>query len=258
LLAVLLIPAAQATPGALDPTFGTGGKVTTAIGADDASASALALQPDGKLVAAGGSKNGSIYLFALARYNPNGSLDTSFNDTGTVTTAIGDDGDDVAYALALQPDGKLVAAGFSFNYQTGARVFALVRYNPSGSLDTSFGGTGKVTTAIGGDNAAYALALQPDGELVAAGESWRDGRTKFALARYRDVTLVCVVPKLKGKTLRAAKLAIRKASCSVGKVTKAFSATVKKGRVIYQTPKPGKKLATGAKVKLKASKGRRP
>ena len=109
LLAVLLIPSAQATPGALDPTFGTGGKVTTPIGP----ALALTLQPDGKLVAAGYSSNGSNYVFALARYKPNGLLDTSFNGTGKVTTAIGADAR--AYALALQPDGKLVAAGNSWN-----------------------------------------------------------------------------------------------------------------------------------------------
>ena len=75
-LAVLIIPSAQATPGALDPSFGTAGKVTTAISSSDDQAYALALQPDGKLVAAGYSDDGSVYEIELARYNRNGSLDT--------------------------------------------------------------------------------------------------------------------------------------------------------------------------------------
>jgi uncharacterized delta-60 repeat protein len=181
LLAVLLIPSAQATPGALDPSFGAGGKVTTAIGNTDL-AYALALQPDGKLVAAGWSYNGSKTDFALARYNSDGSLDTSFNGTGKVTTAIGS-GRDGAGALVLQPDGKLVAAGWTDN---GSNYdIALARYNPDGSLDTGFHGTGKVTTAIGsGDDDAYALALQPDGKLVVAGDSYNGSDYDIALARY--------------------------------------------------------------------------
>jgi uncharacterized delta-60 repeat protein len=87
LLAALLIPSAQATPGQLDPSFGTGGTVTNAIGPGNDSAWSLALQPDGKLVAAGNSWNGASD-FALARYNPDGSLDTSFHGTGKVTTAM--------------------------------------------------------------------------------------------------------------------------------------------------------------------------
>jgi uncharacterized delta-60 repeat protein len=181
-LAVLIIPSAQATPGALDASFGTAGKVTTAISSSDDQAYALALQPDGKLVAAGYSDNGSTYAIELARYNRNGSLDTSFNGTGKVTTAIGSS-DDEAYALALQPDGKVVAAGYSYN---GAHYdLALVRYKPDGSLDTSFNGTGKVTTAFGSnDSGANALVVQPDGKLVAAGWSHNGSNYDFALTRY--------------------------------------------------------------------------
>jgi uncharacterized delta-60 repeat protein len=182
LLAVLLIPAAQATPGALDPSFGTGGKVTTTLGLTDAEAYDLARQPDGKLLAAGASSNGSNDDFALARYNPNGSLDTSFGSGGKVATAFGPS-QDGANAIVSQPDGKLVAAGYSLN---GANYdFALARYNADGSLDTSFGSGGKVTTAIGsGNDSAFALALQPDGKLVAAGDSFNGVDRDFALARY--------------------------------------------------------------------------
>src|SRR6266545_3091173 len=160
--------------GSLDTSFGAGGKVTTPIGA----ANALVLQPDGKLVAAG-SNYISPSDFVLVRYNPNGSLDTSFGVGGKVTTAIGDGADRRharAFALALQPDGKLVAAG--------EPDFTLVRYR-DGSLDTSFGVSGKVTTSDGVLVVANALALQPDGKLVAAGRGWT-GSTGFesALVRY--------------------------------------------------------------------------
>jgi uncharacterized delta-60 repeat protein len=182
LLAILCIPSALASPGSLDLSFGAGGKVTTPFGSGYDSAEALALQANGRLVAAGSTFNGSNDDFAVARYNPNGSLDTSFNGTGRVTTAIGSAEDDAA-ALVLQPDGKLVAAGTS--RLNGKEVFALARYNPDGSLDTSFNGTGKVTTPVGAiaDN-VHGLALQPDGKLVAAGYSWDGTRNVFALARY--------------------------------------------------------------------------
>jgi uncharacterized delta-60 repeat protein len=182
-LAVLLVPAAQATPGALDPSFGTGGKVTTQIGLINAHGNALVREPDGKLVLAGDSlNNATLGDFTLARYNPDGKLDTSFNGTGKVTTAIGPSWD-AAWALVRQPDGKLVAAGGSNNGSD--EDFALARYNPDGKLDTSFNGTGEVTTAIGsGNDDVYALALQPDGKLVAAGKSWNGAQFVFTLARY--------------------------------------------------------------------------
>jgi uncharacterized delta-60 repeat protein len=241
--------------GSLDTSFNGTGKVTTAIGSLGSYPSALALQPDGKLVEAGESSNGySRERFALARYNPDGSLDTSFNGTGKVTTAIGLRAH--ADALLLQPDGKLVAAGYSRH--GSSYDFALARYNPDGSLDTSFNSNGKLTTPIGpGTDSASALVLQPNGRLVAAGSSDNGSRhMDFALARYRRDVL-CVVPQVKGKTLQAAERAIRRAQCSVGRVTRPFSATVKKGRVISQKPGPGKKLAAGFKVKLTVSNGKK-
>src|SRR5207302_1044805 len=141
-------------------------KVTTAIGIGSA-ASALVLQVDGKLVAAGRTFTGSRTVFALARYRANGSLDGSFGTGGKVITPLGNV-DDEAFALVLQPDGKLVAAGYTSSASSIA--FALMRYSTDGSLDTSFGTGGKVTTPIGSvDDEAFALVLQPDGKLVAAG-----------------------------------------------------------------------------------------
>ncbi|MCX7619129.1 delta-60 repeat domain-containing protein, partial [Tepidiforma sp.] len=168
--------------GELDPTFGTGGKVTTAVGSSSDEAFALVLQPDGKLVAAGWSVDAAGNDdFALVRYNPNGSLDPTFGSGGKVITDLGSSIDG-ASALVLQPDGRLVAAGDSSN-AAGKSDFALVRINPNGSLDTSFGSGGKVTTAVGSGSGIAALVLQPDGKLVAAGLS-SNGDYDFALVRY--------------------------------------------------------------------------
>jgi len=179
---VVGVGSAEANTGALDPSFGTGGIVTTPIGTD-AYLNALVRQPDGKLVAAGGTGNGSQDVFALARYNANGSLDTSFGSNGVVMKPIGL-ANDTANAVVREPDGKLVVAGQSWD---GSRyTFELARYNANGSLDTSFGSGGAVTTAIGQNSLAEALVLQPDGKLVAAGYS-DDGTAPgevFALARY--------------------------------------------------------------------------
>src|SRR5207249_1647203 len=132
--ALLLLPAAgRANPGDLDPTFGIGGKVTTGIGTVDY-AYAVAVQADGKLVAAGETFNGSTADFALARYNANGTLDPTFGTNGTVKTAIGTR-DDAASALAIQADGKLVAAGETDN---GTNYdFALARYFGSATTSTT-------------------------------------------------------------------------------------------------------------------------
>lgn len=170
--------------GSLDvTTFGGGtGKVTIAAGLP----LALVLQPDGKLVTAGGKFNGTDNDFSLARFNADGSLDvaTFGGGTGTVTTDISGGGNEIARALVLQPDGKLVAVGES---KVSDNDFALVRYNGDGSLDTTFGlGTGIVTTNILGQDFPSALLLQPDGKLVAAGGSFTLLFTneEFALARY--------------------------------------------------------------------------
>jgi uncharacterized delta-60 repeat protein len=170
---------AQATPGDLDTTFGTGGKVITHVGSNFDVAKGVVIQPDGKIVVVG-LGNG----FTLARYNTDGRLDTSFNGTGKVTTLFNGGAAANAYAVALQADGKIIVAGSSLN------DFALARYNTNGTLDTSFNSTGTVTTPIGnGDDAANAVAIQPDGKIVAAGYA-KFANYDFALVRYNtDGTL---------------------------------------------------------------------
>jgi len=173
--------------GSLDTTFNGSGRVTTPVGG---SANSVAIQADGKIIAAGESRNGSS-AFVLVRYNADGSLDTSFNGTGTVITSVGNAGSG-ASDLAIQIDGKIVVAGYSLaaadNWRTAD--FAIVRYNPDGSLDPSFGGTGKILIPDS-DSADYArsVAIQPNGKIVVAGDSSNIGSdftvegSDFALVR---------------------------------------------------------------------------
>jgi uncharacterized delta-60 repeat protein len=168
--------------GSLDRCFAATGKRSTQIGSRTR-ANAMAIQPDGKIVVAGDSDNGRNADFALVRYNPNGSLDTSFDTDGKVTTDFGD-GYDYAVALKLQSDGKIVVAGHSIS---GTTDFALARYNTNGSLDNTFSTDGILTTDIGGgSNFASALAIQNDGKIVVAGGTNFGGNTDFdfVLARY--------------------------------------------------------------------------
>ncbi|MBL0424933.1 delta-60 repeat domain-containing protein [Ramlibacter alkalitolerans] len=185
---------AWAAPGDLDPTFGSVGKVTTPIFAqasDGATVYAVTVQSNGKIVAAGsafrapqnGASSGSD--FVLARYNTNGSLDTSFGGSGKVTKDIGG-GQDYAYAVVVQPDGKIVAAGSAeVNAANANTRFTLVRYNPDGSLDSGFGTAGVVSTDFfGTENMAAAVAIQADGRIVVAGRTHDGIFRRFALARY--------------------------------------------------------------------------
>jgi uncharacterized delta-60 repeat protein len=172
------------TNGSLDRTFGSNGTVKTPIG-QSAEADALVVQPDGKLVAAGTSRNGRIGYLTLARYNANGSLDRSFASGGRIQTRIGYQSR--AFALALQPDGKLVAAGESvgLHHNGSLSYLTLVRYLQNGSLDPSFGSDGTVTTALGAVGLhATALVILHDGKLVSAGYSDDGSTLRFALARF--------------------------------------------------------------------------
>jgi uncharacterized delta-60 repeat protein len=170
------------TDGTLDTSFNGTGKVITSVGNAGSGAEELAIQPDGKIVAAGYAV-GANNDFAFVRYNPNGSLDTSFGGTGKIIIPIGNSFD-YAYSVAIQADGKIVAAGSSSN--NSGSDFAVVRLNPNGSLDTTFNGTGKVTTAFGGQDFAVATAIQADGKIVVAGgiDYFSDFYT-FAVVRYQ-------------------------------------------------------------------------
>lgn len=168
--------------GALDASFGSGGKVVVDYAQGRDIARAVAVQPDGKIVVAGGTVvDGDGERFGLLRLNGNGTLDTSFGTGGKLTTAFTGSDHDRANALLIQPDGKIVVGGqASFSSAAGGVDFALARYLPSGALDTSFGTGGRVTTPIsaeGGSDKIFALALQGDRIVAAGGDT-------FQLARY--------------------------------------------------------------------------
>jgi uncharacterized delta-60 repeat protein len=153
--------------GSLDTTFGGGGFVAPGLNFGEKPAMDLAIQPDGRIVVAGSSNdvvNGRT--FTLARFNANGSLDTTFGSAGFVFTDVGGDGQ--AHGLALATGGGIVVAG-SVEFPGGAAI-AVARYVSSGALDPAFGGTGVVSTAVGANSLAYAVAIQSDGKVVAAGQ----------------------------------------------------------------------------------------
>jgi uncharacterized delta-60 repeat protein len=153
--------------------------VRTDFGHDsDDEAYAVALQRDGKIVVAGYSDAHASGDFALARYTPDGTLDTSFGPSRTGTVFTDFEGfQDLAHAIVLQPDGKIVVAGEA---TLPNRDFALARYTTDGTLDPAFSGDGKVRARFGPGAIARAIALQPDGKIVAAGSVGGD----VALARY--------------------------------------------------------------------------
>ncbi len=162
--------------GSLDTSFGVGGKVVTDLNGYYESAMALVLQPDGKLVALGGPGG-----FLLARYNSDGTLDSSFGAGGRANVSGG-----LGMGLALQPDGRIVAAG-----QGSTGNFVLVRLNVNGALDATFGTGGTVSTDFGGTEGAFAVVVQPDGKIVAGGGAdvlaYSSGLTSdFLLARYNS------------------------------------------------------------------------
>jgi uncharacterized delta-60 repeat protein len=178
--------------GTLDASFGTGGKVTTAFlsqGFSEAQANSVAVQPDGRIVAAGNAMVGGAFDFALARYNSNGTLDASFGTGGRVTTDFAG-ANDQAESVAVQPDGRIIAAGAAGLFINRGFDFALARYNSNGTLDTSFGTSGKVTTDFAGANDVpsepSAIALQGDGKIVVVGQTFVGGFSDFALVCFNS------------------------------------------------------------------------
>ena len=157
--------------GALDPDFGAGGRVTLPGGR---TANAVRVQPDRKIVVAG-TPAGSLTMI-VTRLLPNGSPDTTFDGDGTATIdfAIGSDfGNDVV----LQPDGKIIVAG----YTAEDGDFAVARLNTDGSPDATFGTAGKATASFGSAAFGNTVALQGNGRIVVAGQ--RTGGDDFAVAR---------------------------------------------------------------------------
>lgn len=171
--------------GTLDTSFSSDGVVTLSFGGTDERAQGIAVQADGKILVGGYSATGPISVptsssFVLARLLEDGSLDTSFDSDGVVTTSFG--GLAFARGLVIQSDGKAILGGDAGN------AFALARYNTDGSLDTTFDGDGLVTNQLAVNTIAHQgsdLALRNDGSIVlAGGVTYIDGRNDIAVARY--------------------------------------------------------------------------
>jgi uncharacterized delta-60 repeat protein len=288
--------------GSLDTTFGGSGYVVTPFSSSHDVAEGVVIQADGKIVAAGVADAGApeTARHALARYNPDGSLDGSFDGDGKVEGAPRT----WASTIALQRDGKLVVAtGDVSRYnvngsrdatfgsngtvdleeQVVANVvlvqsnrtlvvagalydaqdvdFLVTRLNSDGAVDVTFGEKGRVHTDFGTDSydEVNAAVLQSDGRVVVGGNTRPTSANvpvDFALARYLNPA-PCKVPNVRGKKLALAKASIRRARCSVGKITRKRSRPVKKGRVLSQRPKAGTTAPSGTKVTLVVGKGRR-
>lgn len=183
------------TDGTLDAGFGNNGVtvIPVANNADDEGRS-IALQTDGKIVVAGYSQISNTFDFTVVRCNSDGSLDTSFDGDGKVTTSILSS-DDLGYSVAIQTDGRIVVAGDTFG-PTSTTDVALVRYNSNGSLDTGFGTDGKTTQGYGQDTVAipptdehdhaYGLVIEPSGALVVAGSTSNGSSTDFLAMRFTN------------------------------------------------------------------------
>jgi uncharacterized delta-60 repeat protein len=177
----------QPPPGTIDSTFGQGGIVQTVIGNDDTYLEDLAVQPDGKIIAAGYYDN--IVLgnqdYCLSRYNTDGTLDNTFGVNGIVTIAPSSNSEQL-YEVKIQPDGKIIVTGT--NRAIAAQgAFCLIRLNFDGTLDTSFGNNGLVTTRVDSTTSdAYSALLQNDGKIVIGGAHNLGLNSKMMLIRYNS------------------------------------------------------------------------
>lgn len=174
--------------GDLDPTFGIGGKVITNFETTTNRNDAVwdvVLQPDGRILATGRLHNGDSFDFGLVRYQSNGTVDTTFGDSGFVlmgnnypTFSVGND-------IVLQPNGKILVAGVAYPDGGLGPDFGVVRYNPNGSVDTTFGVNGFAITQVGTlGGYAESMALQSDGKIVVGGNSWNGSDFDMMLTRY--------------------------------------------------------------------------
>ncbi|MBV9963142.1 MAG: T9SS type A sorting domain-containing protein [Parafilimonas sp.] len=169
-------------PGSLDKSFNKNGKTTTIIG-NAASANTEAFQSDGKIVVAGYISTNDDFDFLTMRYNTNGTLDKSFGKNGKATINFGST--DIITAIAVQPDDKIVAAGYT--YVSGYSQIVLVRYKADGTIDKHFGNSGTIITDVNGQNSSpTSIVIQADGKIVVAGYTYNGSNSDIVLLRYRN------------------------------------------------------------------------
>lgn len=203
--------------GNLDPSFGTAGLVTSNLPNLNAQ-TGITIQPDGKIIVGSTLFQGGNEVSGFTRFNSNGSLDQSFGTNGTAIVSF------VLANLTLQPDGKIIAAGFVD--QSSTFTMALSRLNSDGSVDTTFGQNGIVQTLVPNSSSSNAngLTLQADGKIVVVGQARINGITQALAVRYNSdgsldnsfgVNGVSVIPLLPGS---AAALAIAVSTQEDGKI----------------------------------------
>ncbi|WP_349572708.1 M10 family metallopeptidase C-terminal domain-containing protein [Azotobacter salinestris] len=177
------------TDGSLDSGFGDGGKAILDVGGDVDIGRSLNVLPDGKILVGGFSYDTSgdyyHYNFSLVRLNADGSLDTGFGDGGKAIVDIAG-GNDQGYSLVLQENGKILLAGFSYLPDKGDYDFSVIRLNADGSLDTGFGGDGKVSVDLArGYDEGHSLAVQPDGRILISGLGYNPASSRYDFAVIR-------------------------------------------------------------------------
>lgn len=175
--------------GTLDNSFGTGGLVTTNVGSDE-ELNSVALQADGRIVVAGTVSTPTAFeVFAVGRYHADGKLDATFGDGGTVQTGFQPSGEGRAFAVAVQPNGRIVVVGHSLtDVSPFVSRMVMARYRQNGNLDTEFSGDGRVVTHFRGGNAhARDIEVKPDGTIVVGGNAQvpLGSSFDFAIAQYR-------------------------------------------------------------------------
>jgi uncharacterized delta-60 repeat protein len=167
--------------GSLDSSFGTGGKVITAVGVGDDTLNALKIQTDGKILVCGYGAISTLDV-EIVRYNSNGTLDNTFGSFGKVATDVAG-GDDGAFGMTLQSDGKIIITGYA-SVSSNPDV-AVLRYNPNGTLDSTFGSGGKVTTPIGLTvDYGIGVAVDASGKITVGANSFSGSAAEFAAVRY--------------------------------------------------------------------------
>jgi uncharacterized delta-60 repeat protein len=172
--------------GSMDSLFGNGGEIITDFAGDFDQAYGVVIQADGKIVVSGTATVGGQSRFGVARYTASGQLDASYGVGGKVTTGFAS-ADAEPFAIALQANGKVVLAGYAFDFNRQESDIAMARYNTDGTLDAGFGTGGKVVADLGStDDMIRSLAIQSDGRIVAAGLSGGN----FAVTRYTSSGMV--------------------------------------------------------------------
>ena len=182
--AVVSTASLEAAPGSLDTGFNVTGNIVKDFGASE-SLCAVAVLPDGRIIAAGTTDVNGHDDILVVRYLPNGTLDPSFSADGSELTNLLATSNETATAMAIQPDGKIVVVGYTdANSGINLDMFA-VRFNPNGGLDSSFGFSGKYTInpTVSADDRATGVKVLPDGKIMIGGSARTNSSTAFALAR---------------------------------------------------------------------------